>query len=646
MSEKAPANYTVEALEGNEKPSSVQVLDAFENKRLSLNESLAEVQARPGFKLDANEMMAKRREEREAQRQLAGFEAAYSELGGDAIDAAQANVDALDFKANANEHVAAKAALRDARTAFYENFLRSQEAQQDADSSQPEASVEEEADERIQYDVDADVADVVKRLNEKAKSKELAIVDEMNSTPQAKADKELLGEEVSKDGLEPLPEVEDEKLSDEVSKDGLEPLSEDEGGNGDEEKTPVHEHESVYENGELLEAANRYAELTARDRKSYFIGRYMRDERSLTGKILGKIPGVRKAIDSLNEKQGAEITDARKQYELAVFEAQRQVIIDLERSDSSRVDMQAAAALIAGEADLALESMVISQRETQSKGSNKFVDWWVKQEGFKGKLKKAAVVAGVGLATGLTGGAFLGTVAGSLIGGVAGGVVANHVTRRRANAEGADGFNLAESQALADSEEKAGIIQKSIDDTTEENPAYLASESLNEVTEKRSDSEAFQNRSRLRKAVAIGKGAVVGAGLLRNGISELFDSALDKPDAPEAPAPDKPDVPAPEVSKGPEIVGDNFTVEAGNGYIKELQDFGSANGHDLTPQQAENLHHHLMDKFGNDYIDIKGAGGDIYMQGTDVRLMEPGKAAWENGVTAEAQKWMANRGLW
>ncbi len=646
MSEKAPANYTVEALEGNEKPSSVQVLEAFENKRLSLHEGLAEVQARPGFKLDANEMMAKRREEREAQLQLAGFEAAYSELGGDAIDAAQASVDALDFKANANDHVAARTALRDARTAFYENFLRSQEAQRDADNGQPEASAEGEADERSQYDVDADVADAIKRLDEKAKSKELAIVEKMNSTPQAKADKELLGKEVSKDGLEPLPEVEDEKLKDEVSKDGLEPLSEEESDKSDQREDPVHEHESVYENGELLEAANRYAELTARDRKSYFIGRYMKDKRSLTGKIIGKIPGVRKAIDNLNEKQGAEITDARKQYERAVFEAQRQAIIDLERNDSSRVDMQAAAALIAGEADLALESMIISQRETQSKGSNKFVNWWVKQEGFKGKLKKAAVVAGAGLATGLTGGVFLGAVGGSLIGGVAGGLVANHVTRRRANAEGADGFNLAENQALTDSEEKADIMQKSIDDTTEENPAYLASESLNEVTEKRSDSEAFQNRSRLRKAIAIGKGAVMGAGLLRSGIGGLFDGAPDKPGTPDAPVPEEPDVPVPETPRGPEIVGDSFTVEAGNGYIKELQDFGSANGHDLTPQQAENLHHHLMDTFGDDYINIKGAGNDIYMQGTDVRLMEPGKAAWENGVTAEAQKWMANRGLW
>lgn len=117
--------------------------------------------------------------------------------------------------------------------------------------------------------------------------------------------------------------------------------------------------------------------------------------------------------------------------------------------------------------------------------------------------------------------------------------------------------------------------------------------------------------------------------------------------APEVPPTPKPEVPptppAPEV---PTFNGEHFTVEAGSGYTKELMQFAQANGHNLSPSQAFQLHEHLMSKFGTDYINISGPGSDIYTQAGDVRLSSPGQAEWVSGVTAETQKWMAGKGLW
>ncbi|MGK2896110.1 MAG: hypothetical protein ACSLEY_00700 [Candidatus Saccharimonadales bacterium] len=87
-----------------------------------------------------------------------------------------------------------------------------------------------------------------------------------------------------------------------------------------------------------------------------------------------------------------------------------------------------------------------------------------------------------------------------------------------------------------------------------------------------------------------------------------------------------------------DLLGQSFTVEPGHGYTHELMDFASVNHHDLSPEKAFELHTHLVDKFGPDYIDINGSGSDIYTQGGDIRLADVGKAQFSDNVAAEIQK--------
>jgi len=89
-----------------------------------------------------------------------------------------------------------------------------------------------------------------------------------------------------------------------------------------------------------------------------------------------------------------------------------------------------------------------------------------------------------------------------------------------------------------------------------------------------------------------------------------------------------------------------FDVQSGSGYVRELREFVGANGQHLTASQSDSLHHALMDKFGKDYIDIRGVGKDIYTQAGDVRLSAPGKATWQKGVAEFTQQWMQNKGIW
>lgn len=83
-----------------------------------------------------------------------------------------------------------------------------------------------------------------------------------------------------------------------------------------------------------------------------------------------------------------------------------------------------------------------------------------------------------------------------------------------------------------------------------------------------------------------------------------------------------------------------FRVEKGHGYTHELMDFVNSRGSKISGDQAFRLHEHLMDKFGSDYIDIKGSGSDIYRQGSDVRLARAGQAQWAQGVQEEITKWL------
>ena len=117
-------------------PSYDEVFATMATRQQELEQQLAEVQARPGFKLDAVEMMEKRREEKRLKQELAAHREEWNSYGGEAVDQAQAEVDNLSFKSDASDMVAAKLALRDAKAEFYQNYLNALEA--DSRKSLPE----------------------------------------------------------------------------------------------------------------------------------------------------------------------------------------------------------------------------------------------------------------------------------------------------------------------------------------------------------------------------------------------------------------------------------------------------------------------------------------------------------------------------
>lgn len=124
MSERQPTTSATE----HEQPSRDDVINEFQGKRSDIQAQIDEVQARPGFKLDAIGIMNKRRESNELRDKLATATDAWNELGGEAIDKAQQAVGGLNFKSNATDHISAKNQLRDAKNTFYENFTAPQES--------------------------------------------------------------------------------------------------------------------------------------------------------------------------------------------------------------------------------------------------------------------------------------------------------------------------------------------------------------------------------------------------------------------------------------------------------------------------------------------------------------------------------------
>lgn len=137
MSERNQPNFTHENAEPRvaDSASPETLVRDLAERRQAVQVRLVEVQSRPGFKLDAIEMMQKRREERELQAELDALDHEWASYGGNALDEAQAAVDALNFKSTAEDHVRAKTALRDARNAVYgtiEHPLRRDSEQEDA----------------------------------------------------------------------------------------------------------------------------------------------------------------------------------------------------------------------------------------------------------------------------------------------------------------------------------------------------------------------------------------------------------------------------------------------------------------------------------------------------------------------------------
>lgn len=334
--------------------------------------------------------------------------------------------------------------------------------------------------------------------------------------------------------------------------------------------------------------------------------------------------------------------------------------------------------------DLEFENEVVEQRMQQSKKTNKFVNFWARSRG----ATKIISAGGVGFITGAVlktaqsipyvGGYFPGLVVKGA-GAAAGAWMAGHVRKRRANAEVKDAngnlVTLAKDQSNKDLNDKKIIIENIV------NSADISKGSdsidvgkISHATEQRTKSEVRRNNLRLAALATKGfLGASAGeyivghaqsmmAGADTNAhhvVGNTNDAAMNNshstaPSAESAPttsgAEPTDTLSAAEPMHSPDttgmVEGHNFYVQDGSGYSQELIDFANANGQTLTPDQSMELHQHLVDKFGPDYINIDGVTTDTYLDGNDIRLSAPGNASWENGVPDAVREWMMNNGLW
>ena len=438
---------------------------------------------------------------------------------------------------------------------------------------------------------------------------------------------------------------------------------------------PTSINELIEIENELNEAKNEYARLTAKDRKSYIrSGRVAR--------FLAKIPGLRRFAEKRD--QSIETEEAKERYDAA---SKALIEWELKSLESAGYDEDAKRQEIINvlvDRDLEFENEVVEQRMQQSKKTNKFVNFWARSRG----ATKIISAGGVGFITGAVlktaqsipyvGGYFPGLVVKGA-GAVAGAWMAGHVRKRRANAEVKDAngnlVTLAEAQSNEDLNNKKTIIENIV------NSADISKGSdsidvgrISHATEQRTKSEVRRNNLRLAALATKGfLGASAGeyivghaqsmmAGADTNAhhvVGNTNDAAMNNshstaPSAESTPTTSAAEptdtLSAAEPMHSPDttgmVEGHNFYVQDGSGYSQELIDFANANGQTLTPDQSMELHQHLVDKFGPDYINIDGVTTDTYLDGNDIRLSAPGNASWENGVPDAVREWMMNNGLW
>lgn len=290
---------------------------------------------------------------------------------------------------------------------------------------------------------------------------------------------------------------------------------------------------------ERLDAArSRYAELTAKSRKSY-LGRFFKPDTQVGG-ILGKIPGMQKLVAGWNKikaskpvqnlaeglssmrRFNAETELAKQQYEEAYTALAKATAAELQRVGWEE-DVVRSLSLIGNiKQDQLLEDEIAFQRQDQSKSTNFFVNWWVSQKGLKGKLKKASVVIAAGAVTGLTGGLLAGATGAFIAGGAAGFGIGKHVTGRRANGIDGEGWTVATRQAAEDRAVKEAGIK-----AAHEVDGVGSVEDITGRTEARTDEEMMGNRKRVRTATALG--AAAGKGVFRIKEALTPDHVTEKP---------------------------------------------------------------------------------------------------------------------
>lgn len=405
------------------------------------------------------------------------------------------------------------------------------------------------------------------------------------------------------------------------------------------------------------QASDKFATEMARSRKSY-IGRFFKKDTEV-GSILSKIPGVKATVSGWNKVKKSSgmqafsagidamfersAIKAQEEFESVYNEMAIAVAVELEARGTS-AEMAAQLSLLGNiKQDVKLEEAIVEKRQLKSKSTNWFVNKWVEAKGIKGNLAKVGVVLGAGAVAGVGAGVFFGATAAFAAGMVAGGYIGTHVSSRRANSLDDSITTLAERQSVEDRTKKEELIR-----ARHEAGEVGSVKDITGVTRERSDQELIGNRNRVKTSAAIGglsgRAAIYGYDQLQS----IFNNADSikgsghvvnggpKHTPPEPPAHTPGHTPTPHPTPENPIRGlENFNVESGHGLTHELMDFAQANGHQITPEQANHLYENLLTRLGpNNIID----GGTYVRQAGDIGISSPGATSW----TPQAQEILTN----
>ena len=444
-------------------------------------------------------------------------------------------------------------------------------------------------------------------------------------------------------------------------------------------------------------ARSAYAKETAKDRKKFW-GRFLESDSNYFSRFIKRVPGANQLADFINDKftHHDSMDNARMDYENALSEVlksqsrltREQVIADAtarkveleSRKDDfdseedfnraiaeidnqmSEQSLRANDIMLGSSEDVKLQASILKYQRQISGKANKFTNWWARQNGFTGKLKKAGVVLATGAAVGasvavggIVAGIMIPAAVATVVGGASGAGIGLHLNSRLANSrtgKDKDAKTVAELRFDQDHAKYEQRLQKalenrepsddSISGDDEKDIADVTKQIIIGNTESNTAEVVKANRNRLKSAIAI---AALG-GRLGAGAVELMNNALSSPE--KVPGDlnrqytDPGDIDQPNGQSGPELptpdagqsgasqpldIPKSAYVEVGSGEIRETrQVLEQVLGRPVSMSDANQVYRQIGggDIFTND-TNYFGSGGDV-------RISSAGEYTFKEGI--------------
>ncbi len=353
-----------------------------------------------------------------------------------------------------------------------------------------------------------------------------------------------------------------------------------------------------------------------------------------------------------------ETEEARQNYEQARLNAREVVLKRMEAAGATGEEL-ALIRLLDDQNEAATtifaQNLEASRLDKQSKFVSKWVEW--STQGSKGMLKKAAVVAGAGAATGLLAGftlpALFGVAGGATAGAATGAAIGTRVSRGLFF-----GSMETRAQTALQREQEYGrrlVEQLNIVDNSND-------VSVTGVLVEGVEMRVQQNRRRAVKAAGVAAITGAAAGTLGASLrSAITDRDMLIPPVPDSVEPEPPTLPEleeppvepdeqpPEEAtppeheepEPPEIEPMPVEVQPSDGFTHILHRDAAELGYHLTGAEVYRLYLEMVAAIGGDnIIDGIGTYTETVNGVTEYRIAAPGEAIWTQEAREFMQQWL------